>query len=135
MRFAIIGCGNIAKKHVHVIQNYLNNAEIASFCDAASERSKEFGDKYGLPSFSSSREMMETINCLREYIFPLLMKRQDGRCADCEEEDNGMDIDHLIYHPLITLKHLQLLCRDCHVKKHPDCPVLPKANRRVPYTA
>lgn len=61
MRFAIIGCGRIAKKHVHVIQKYLENAEIAGFCDILEERAKEFAKKCSAPAFSNIKEMMNAI--------------------------------------------------------------------------
>jgi len=61
MRFAIVGCGNIAKKHVHVIQNYLENAEIACFCDLALERARAFASECNVPAFSSTQEMMESM--------------------------------------------------------------------------
>jgi len=61
IRFALVGCGNIAKKHTHVINNYLDNAEIVAFCDVVEERVLEYSDKYGAPAFSSATEMMEKI--------------------------------------------------------------------------
>ena len=61
IRFALAGCGNIAKKHVHVIQNYLENAEIVGVCDKAYDRAKFYGEKLGIPSFSSIQGMMDEI--------------------------------------------------------------------------
>lgn len=61
IKFALVGCGKIAKKHAHVIQNYLDDAEIVAFCDTASERAQEFGEKYNAPAFSSVQQMMTTI--------------------------------------------------------------------------
>jgi len=61
MRFALVGCGNIAKKHTHVIQNYLDDAEIAAFCDVELERAQKFGDEHGAPAFSSIKDMMEKV--------------------------------------------------------------------------
>jgi predicted dehydrogenase len=61
VRFAIIGCGNIAKKHVHVIQNYLQGARIIGFCDREFDRAKDYGDKVGAPAFSKIQDMMDEI--------------------------------------------------------------------------
>ncbi|MGA1825063.1 MAG: Gfo/Idh/MocA family protein [bacterium] len=61
MQFALIGCGNIAKKHTHVIRNYLNNADIAAFCDINEARAREFGVKYGAPAYSSIEGMMKDV--------------------------------------------------------------------------
>ena len=59
IRFALVGCGNIAKKHSQVIADYLDHAEIAAFCDIDGERAQQFGTKYGVPAFTSIKEMMK----------------------------------------------------------------------------
>ncbi len=59
--FALVGCGAIAKKHVHVIQNYLEGAEIVGFCDKVYDRAKKYGDELGVPSFTSVQSMMDDI--------------------------------------------------------------------------
>ncbi len=62
MRFALVGCGSIVKKHVHVIKNYMNDiAEIASFCDIIPERAEKFGKESDAPAFSDIKEMMESL--------------------------------------------------------------------------
>jgi len=61
LRFGIIGCGKIAKKHVHVIQNYLEHAEITGFCDILENRAKEFAEKLSVPAFTSAKEMMNAV--------------------------------------------------------------------------
>ena len=33
LRFALVGCGNIARKHAHVLHEYLEEAEIGAFVD------------------------------------------------------------------------------------------------------
>ena len=53
MKFALVGCGNIAKKHAHVIENYLDDSEIITCCDTVLERSEKFGKKIGVPYFDS----------------------------------------------------------------------------------
>ena len=61
IKFALVGCGTIAKKHVHVINNYLDDAEIVGFCDKAIDRAKSYGEKFGIPTFSSIEGMMSDI--------------------------------------------------------------------------
>lgn len=61
MNFALVGCGNIAKKHVYAIQNYLKGAQICGVCDHAYDRAKEYGKKLGVPAFSYIKEMMDSI--------------------------------------------------------------------------
>jgi predicted dehydrogenase len=61
MRFVLVGCGNIAKKHANVIQNYLDDSEVIAFCDKIPERAREFGERFKAPAFSSIREMMRSV--------------------------------------------------------------------------
>ena len=60
-RFAIVGCGNIAKKHTSAIQEYIDNAEIVAFCDVISERAQEFAKRNKAHAFSSVRDMMQSM--------------------------------------------------------------------------
>jgi UDP-N-acetyl-2-amino-2-deoxyglucuronate dehydrogenase len=61
LRFALIGCGNIARKHAHVLHERLEDGEIAAFVDINLERAREFSAKYNAPAFSSIKEMMQAI--------------------------------------------------------------------------
>jgi predicted dehydrogenase len=33
LRFALVGCGNIARKHAHAVHERLHDAELAAFVD------------------------------------------------------------------------------------------------------
>ena len=59
--FALIGCGNIARKHAHVLNEYLEEGQIAAFVDLNISRAQEFSKKYGAPAFSNVQEMMKAI--------------------------------------------------------------------------
>lgn len=61
MKFALVGCGNIAKKHAHVIENYLDDSEIAGFCDLDINRAKEFAEKHSSKAFPSVKELMDSV--------------------------------------------------------------------------
>ncbi len=61
MRFALVGCGKIAKKHAHVIKKYIDDAKIGGFCDIVPDRAKDLGRCFGAPAFSSIHEMMHEI--------------------------------------------------------------------------
>lgn len=61
-------------------------------------------------------EFQHTQNNMRMYLYPLLFKRQRGKCALCPARDVRFDIDHLLYNPRVTLKELRLLCWPCHKK-------------------
>jgi len=58
LRFALVGCGRIARKHAHVLQHSLDEAEIGAFVDLNAARACEFSKEYGVPGFSSVDEMM-----------------------------------------------------------------------------
>jgi UDP-N-acetyl-2-amino-2-deoxyglucuronate dehydrogenase len=60
-RFALVGCGEIAKKHVHAIQNLLENSEVAGFCDMDISKAKKFAEPLKAPAFSDAKEMMDKI--------------------------------------------------------------------------
>ena len=61
LRFALVGCGNIARKHAHVLQEYLDEAEIGAFVDVDVVRAREFSNRYGAPAFASVAEMMRQV--------------------------------------------------------------------------
>ena len=58
VRFALLGCGNIARKHAHAVHEYLDDAEIGAFVDLNLARAQEFSAKYGAPAFGSVPDMM-----------------------------------------------------------------------------
>jgi predicted dehydrogenase len=58
MKFALVGCGNIARKHAHVLKEYLEDAEIGAFVDLDPVRAQKFSKEYGAPAFTSVAEMM-----------------------------------------------------------------------------
>jgi UDP-N-acetyl-2-amino-2-deoxyglucuronate dehydrogenase len=59
--FALIGCGSIARKHAHVLSEYLDEGRIAAFVDLDISRAQQFSEKYGAPAFSSVPEMMKAV--------------------------------------------------------------------------
>lgn len=61
VRFALVGCGNIAKKHAHVLHHTLDEAEIGAFIDSDLSRAQEFSSKFGAPAFDSVDAMMRQV--------------------------------------------------------------------------
>jgi UDP-N-acetyl-2-amino-2-deoxyglucuronate dehydrogenase len=59
--FALVGCGNIARKHAHALHHYLDEATIGAFVDRDLSRAQEFSRKYGAPAFCSTEEMMRAV--------------------------------------------------------------------------
>lgn len=78
-RFAIVGCGSIAKKHTRVIQEYIDDAEIVAFCDVIPDRAREFCRSDNAYYFSSVKEMMQ---CVGENIDIVSILTPSGMHAD-----------------------------------------------------
>ena len=112
MRFALVGCGNIAKKHAHVITNYLDGSEITAFCDKILKKARDFGERYGSPTFSNIHDMMastgdqidiiniltpsgihsQNVHELVEYGKPLVIEKPIAlRLQDADEIINAAD--------------------------------------------
>jgi UDP-N-acetyl-2-amino-2-deoxyglucuronate dehydrogenase len=61
LRFALVGCGSIARKHAHVLSGTMDEAEVGAFVDLNLARAQEFSAKFGAPAFSSVKEMMKAV--------------------------------------------------------------------------
>lgn len=60
LRFALVGCGRIAKKHAEILAGgHVSGAELAAVCDIREDRARVFGQTYGVPHFSNLQQMME----------------------------------------------------------------------------
>lgn len=59
--FALVGCGNISKKHIEVITRQLENARVVAVCDKIAARADAYARAYGIPAFTDAREMMERV--------------------------------------------------------------------------
>lgn len=59
INFAIIGCGRIAKRHAELLgTGQIAGARLAAVCDIQPERARAFGEKYGVPGYTSIDEML-----------------------------------------------------------------------------
>ncbi len=63
MRYALIGCGRIAKNHVAAAISNSQEMEIAALCDTVSEHAQRYIDEYGLkcPIYTDYRKLLEEI--------------------------------------------------------------------------
>jgi UDP-N-acetyl-2-amino-2-deoxyglucuronate dehydrogenase len=73
IRFALVGCGRIAKKHADAItNNNHNNSMLSAVCDNQADRAKSIGTNYGVPFYTSYDEMIsnhpeiDVVNILTE---------------------------------------------------------------------
>jgi UDP-N-acetyl-2-amino-2-deoxyglucuronate dehydrogenase len=61
VRFGLIGCGQIANKHVSALMR-IEDATIAGACDIDPDAAKRFGEKYSVPVYASPEQMVEGAN-------------------------------------------------------------------------
>src|SRR5262245_25445000 len=62
MKFALVGCGAIARKHAHALHQGVEGAAIGAFVDLDINRAREFSAKYGAPAFASVKEMIAAMD-------------------------------------------------------------------------
>jgi len=58
IKFALIGCGSVLKKHAESI-NRIKKAKLVAVCDIDSERAKEYGREYKVPYYTNPDKMVE----------------------------------------------------------------------------
>ena len=59
LKFGIVGCGRIFKKHAQTLTGYLaEKAELVAVCDIQYERARKAGEQYNVPYYSSYDEML-----------------------------------------------------------------------------
>ena len=62
LRFALVGCGRIAKRHSELLGNgEIAGAELAAACDTKLDRAQAIAQKFGVPAFSNMDVMMEEV--------------------------------------------------------------------------
>ncbi|MBF0546930.1 MAG: Gfo/Idh/MocA family oxidoreductase [Candidatus Riflebacteria bacterium] len=60
LRFALVGCGRIAKKHAEILGGgEIKNAILTAVCDIIEPKARFYGEKYNVPWFTDMHEMME----------------------------------------------------------------------------
>jgi len=57
-KFALVGCGRIAKRHAELLSGVVENARLSAVCDTDESRARSFGEKYGVPWFTDMDDMM-----------------------------------------------------------------------------
>lgn len=59
IRFALVGCGRIAKRHSELLGfNKIEGACLAAVCDIESDKADKVGGRFSVPSFSDMHDMM-----------------------------------------------------------------------------
>lgn len=61
IKFALVGCGRIAKRHSELLGNeQIENAKLIAVCDIVEEKANEIGRKFNVPYFTDMDEMMQS---------------------------------------------------------------------------
>lgn len=59
IRFAIIGCGRIAKRHAELLgTGQIAGASLAAVCDVDAQRAATYGERFKVPAFTSINELL-----------------------------------------------------------------------------
>lgn len=60
LKFALVGCGRIAKRHSELLGNeQIDGAVLVAVCDNVYERAKKLGEQFDVPSYADMDKMME----------------------------------------------------------------------------
>ncbi len=60
LRFALVGCGRIAKRHSELLGfGKIKNASLGAVCDIDEDKAKIIGQKFNIPYYSDMDEMMQ----------------------------------------------------------------------------
>jgi predicted dehydrogenase len=59
LRFGLVGCGRIAKRHADLLgKRQIKGAELAAVCDLVPDKARALGSAYGVPWFTDMHELM-----------------------------------------------------------------------------
>lgn len=60
LKFALIGCGRISKKHSELLGNdQLQNSKLVAVCDIDIKKAKSLADQYSVPYYADMEEMLK----------------------------------------------------------------------------
>jgi UDP-N-acetyl-2-amino-2-deoxyglucuronate dehydrogenase len=63
MRFALVGCGRIAKRHTDLLGlGQIAGARLVSVCDVVAERARHYGERFDVPWFTDFHEMARQVD-------------------------------------------------------------------------
>jgi predicted dinucleotide-utilizing enzyme len=62
LKFGLVGCGRIAKRHSDLLgRRQIFGAELGAVCDVEAERARRVGEQFGVPYFTSIKDMMPNV--------------------------------------------------------------------------
>ena len=61
LRFAIVGCGRIAKRHSELLGlKQVNGACLVAVCDIDQDKARAIGQQFAIPHYQDMHEMMQS---------------------------------------------------------------------------
>src|SRR5690606_37994906 len=59
LKFALVGCGRIAKRHSELLgSGQISGAQLVGVCDLVADKAKAIGDQFSVPWFTDMHQMM-----------------------------------------------------------------------------
>lgn len=62
MKFGLVGCGRIAKRHAELLSGVVHGAKLVAVCDLDADKARAFGDKFRTTWYTDMAEMMVRSN-------------------------------------------------------------------------
>ena len=63
LKFALVGCGRIAKRHSELLGlGQINGAELVAVCDLVEEKARKIGEQFSISYFTDMHQMMQSKN-------------------------------------------------------------------------
>ena len=63
LKFALVGCGRIAKRHSELLgEKQIKGAQLVAVCDIDQDKADKIGNQFNVPPFSDMDEMMNAID-------------------------------------------------------------------------
>ena len=86
LKFALVGCGRIAKRHAELLgKGQIDGAQLSAVCDHKEEKARTMGETYRVPYYTDMDEMMHNEDV-------------DLVCVLTPSGDHAEHVIHLSYH-------------------------------------
>jgi UDP-N-acetyl-2-amino-2-deoxyglucuronate dehydrogenase len=110
LKFALVGCGRIAKRHSELLgRQQIKNARLAAVCDVKFERAQAIAEQFGVPAYADMHEMMR-----KEKVDVVSVLTESGLHADHVVELAPYGVHVVVEKPMaLTLKDADRMIAAC----------------------
>jgi len=110
LRFALVGCGRIAKRHAELLgSGQIAHAQLAAVCDVVRAKAQGLGERFSIPYFEDMHAMMQAV---RPDVVVVLT--ESGRHAEHVLELARYGRDIMVEKPMaLTLDDADAMIRAC----------------------